>query len=81
MSEMKFQIGKTMAAALKTDVLEINQAFAARQIRVDSNNRFVAALIKDAGYDPVLFGKYELIEENGESFLVSAAPDPLAPKE
>jgi hypothetical protein len=74
---MRVPIGKTLAAAIREDVAEINQVTQILQARMGSNARFTEALIRDAGFDPAAFGKYELIEEGGESFLVST----VAPKE
>lgn len=71
---MRFGIGKTLAAAIREDVAEINQVTQLLQARMGSNKRFTEALIRDAGFDPAVFGKYELITEGGESFLVSLAP-------
>jgi hypothetical protein len=68
---VRLKVSKAVAAAIEQDVAEINQVTQIIQVKVASNKRYTDALITDAGFDPATFGKYELIQENGESFMVS----------
>lgn len=68
--EVRIQLTKNQADALRAEITEINQMIQVTQIKRQVNKRMVDMIIRDADQDPAGIEDYALEDRDGKTFMV-----------